>query len=461
MKPAKSAILLTFILMLAACRSDNYKKALKAMEAGRYSVAYKIAVELKNYEDAQTIALYCRGMEQLRGVIEGTTTLPVEFELRKAFENLIKAGDFRDSPQRAQDCLVEILARGYWDNWRHKPFESFPEVWENLDDAHKRALMAKAAVLLAEETVTEADPVRAWSRSIKNAALRWIAIGEGYLSEADQALYVKGVQNFMLALLDKGYRNGTSYTSANEILNSVKALPGQNRDNEALYETAARFFTDETFKDAMLRKWDAIPGSDPEGWAELHRRVFTFLGDYKESGDYALRCQYYLNADFLTEDEILEEETKFGKNPKKRTVAFCLKQDGAFQDPQFLWQLTKTLRFLKQKTLGNLYFTKNPAEAGLVLELSVKRKNSGSYAYVDEQKGLRSQAVYYDKNLTVTALKPGIDKPVFARNYTAKAPAPYEKLVVGTNSVEAVVSEDIMKAIRDDLYEEALSKIEF
>jgi len=344
--------------------------------------------------------------------------------------------------------------------------------------------MSRAAVIIAEETAADVDPLRTWSQSIKGDALRWIALGAEYLDEAGQALYVKGTRDFMLRILDTGYRDGASYAPVHEILDLVKVFPLQKRENDALYEAAARIFTDGAFKDATLRKWDAVPGSDPEGWAEFHHRIFTLLGDYQEAPDYAKRCKYLLNADFMTEEEFAGEERRLGQNPQKRTVVFHFKQDNAFQDPQFFWQLTKILRFLKQKTLGNLYFTKDPAEAGLVLELSVKRRDSGTYTYVDEQKGTRSQAVYYDKDLTITATKAGVDrplltrdytdftelkvtewkgvdKPIFKRNYTAKAPDPYEKLGVGTTSVEAVISEDILNAIRDDLYEEVFSKIEF
>lgn len=110
MKKRIIAVLLvvTMVFLLAGCDSMDYKEAMELYDAGRYSAAEAIFLELEDYEDSAEMAKRCRYMMAKDLYREG--------DYKGAAAMFSQLGRFEDSKEMARKANFQIAREFVLDN---------------------------------------------------------------------------------------------------------------------------------------------------------------------------------------------------------------------------------------------------------------------------------------------------------------------------------------------------------
>lgn len=153
-------ILMILALMLTACDSADYKKAMGLYEAGSYSEACEIFTQLGDYEDSAEMVTACRyGL-----AMEAYDSADYE-QAGKLFAEL---GDYQNSADMVLECRYQTANSVFAAGEYNKALTIFAELGDYADSAE---MACQCNYYLAEEAIADEDYLQA--RNYLEAARGW------------------------------------------------------------------------------------------------------------------------------------------------------------------------------------------------------------------------------------------------------------------------------------------------
>lgn len=155
-----TCVLMMLALLLTACDSSDYKKAMGLYEAGSYSEACEIFTQLGDYENAPEMVTACRYALAMEAYDSA--------DYDQAGKLFAELGDYQNSADMVRECRYQAAKTVFTAGEYDKALAIFTELGDYADSAE---MVCQCNYYLAEEAIAEEDYLQA--RNYLEAAQGW------------------------------------------------------------------------------------------------------------------------------------------------------------------------------------------------------------------------------------------------------------------------------------------------
>ncbi|GEM_PF-6847033 len=161
----------------------------------------------------------------------------------------------------------------------------------------------------------------------------------------------------------------------------------------------------------------------------LQAEIFDYLDNYKNSRNWLKRIKEFDFCDaFITQTAYSEMADQTGSDPHPRTILILISSEQMDLDNSFYIKsdVHNLAKWLKSEIRGNVFFTRNPSEACIVIEKKISHTFYKSFRYT----GKINIVKYYHTNV-VMKIQTADGRQLWEKNMKSTNMKPYSE--VGTN----------------------------
>ncbi len=377
-----------FPLLLCACSEENalYKEATNMMQRpgmvtepenfpkakskltpdDQYRIYQTLYTEwaghvftsLGEYKDAKQLAkeaYYQSGIvmyDNYTGYAQKQLNNPRLFYLEKAYTLFVLAQEYKNAPQLAKECAAIKIEKTLEDATIQGNWENITALFQSFDNTQKEEMAT-----LIYQNMRQTFAANDWG-------------------------------------LDEEHTDFTSQTPKKQqylhdifLLGIIKNYAPVPPDiQEKMYSAALQRASKPSFWQKDVENHHRINSNAGRKVSTLlQEEIFHYLGDYKDAKLWLKRFTEYTHIPIIHNGDMPKKKHAFAA-PEPRTIAIVYTTDGqitdAFLHPTLQANLAKSVgQALKEKTMGNIFFTQDISQASAILYYAISYEHFGTFAY--------------------------------------------------------------------------------
>ena len=400
-----------------------------------YEWAAELFDELDDYKDSKELAKEARYHAAVY-FYEQYNKNHKEYYLTRAYQLLLKAGEYKDASDMAVEYSAIMLQDALDYNEKRKPHEeseNISKLFMSFDEKSKE----KNADLIYQRAIGyfEYDPI---SEADYRGRSEFIDAEHGKLLHylnivKDDVVIADSIKEklYNIAMIDikklvektnRDFPNTTSYDWRQPTEDNIYTIVSILKEDNVLKEKLYCFVRDNIENPNFWDNFYQIKGFSKEPIHKLHNFVFQQIKNYKDTTDWYKRLIYANEIPTIDEDSLKNRTSRIGISPQPRTVIAI---GGMYNSS------------LKQEMKGNIFFTDDVEKACAIIH---SEKNHYLWKTVDYVRG--SPVKYYNTTIIVKIFSVN-EKLLYSKSLSGNFSQPYQRVSQGITELYAEPKGDI------------------